>query len=144
MKEFEIKEMSVFYDDDFQMHVRELIKKGGCRIKVTALNATRTIPQNSSLHLWLTQMATEMNDAGLTNRKVWEKMAESFDIPVTMEMLKDIAQNVSFDMFKKKHTSELTTIEMQKLYETLNSAFGQSVGVSIPWPSRESLSDGQR
>ena len=51
--------------------------------------------------------------------------------------LKDIAQNVSLDMFNEKHTSKLTTVQFSKLYEVLNDAFGKSVGVSLPFPSHD-------
>jgi len=118
--------------------MRKILDGGGvCNVEITIPKKKRTLLQNASLHLWLTQMSESMTDSGYTHRKLWEAMKDSFDIPVTPEMLKDIAQNVSFDMFKERHTSKLTTIQMQKLYETLNQAFGQSVGVSLPWPSSE-------
>ena len=122
--------------------MRKILDSGGvCNVEVVKPKKSRTLSQNASLHLWLTMMSDAMEESGYTHRKLWEAMKGSFDIPVTMEMLKDIAQNVSFDMFKQKHTSKLSTVEMQKLYETLNAAFGQSVGVSMPWPSKESLSE---
>ena len=118
--------------------MRKILDEGGvCNVEVTKPKKSRTLSQNASLHLWLTQLSNDMAEAGFTHRKLWEAMKDSFDIPVTMEMLKDISQNVSFDMFKQRHTSKLTTVEMQKLYETLNSAFGQSVGVSLPWPNND-------
>jgi len=120
--------------------MRKILDAGGtCNVDISTAKKQRTITQNASLHLWLTQMATAMSDAGFTHRKLWGSMKESFDLPVTMEMLKGISQKVAMDMFGKSHTAKLTTVEMQNLYETLNLAFGQSVGVSLPWPSQESL-----
>ena len=124
-------------DDDFFADLRKMVENGGCRIKITKLQNGRSLPQNASLHLWLTQMATLMNEAGYSHRKLWKAMKESFDIPVTMEMLKEIAQNVSLDRFNEKRTSKLTTVQFSELYEILNSAFGGSVGISLPFPSDE-------
>lgn len=138
MKEIVLETMEDFYDDDCQMVIRELIKSGGARLKITKLKKGRTELQNNSLHKWLRGLAKKMNAAGLTHRTLWEKMRRGFDIPVSEENLKGIAQKVCVDQFGKEKTSELTTIEMCDLYEILNLAFGQAVGVCEEWPSNDS------
>ena len=119
--------------------MRKILDSGGvCQVEISKPKKSRTVTQNASLHLYFQQMADAMNDAGYTHRKTWEAMSESFDIPVTALMIKEIAQKVCLDMFGTKHTSKLTTVQMQELYETLSRAFGRSVGIALAWPSVES------
>lgn len=122
--------------------IRKILDSGGvCQVEISKPKKNRTVTQNASLHLYFQQMADAMNDAGYSHRKVWESMKDSFDIPVTALMIKEIAQKVSKDMFGTAHTSKLTTVQMQDLYNTLSLGFGQSVGVALPWPSQESLGE---
>ncbi len=78
-------------------------------------------------------LADEMNAAGYDFRKV-------IKVPVTFT-----GDNVKENMFKvimnamycdKDSTTELSTVEIQNVYETMNAATAEKFGISIPWPDR--------
>ncbi len=123
--------------DEIAYAIRAGIESGGCTVKITKLKKSRTLSQNSALHLYLSMMSDELNDSGFTQRKLWDTMKDGFEIPVTPEMLKEVAKGVSKKMFNEPKTSLLTTIQLSALYEAINSAFGQCAGVSLPFPSHD-------
>ena len=94
----------------------------------------RTQQQNKCLHSYLTQVAAEMDAAGLDMRAV-------ITVPI-----KPTLENVKHEMFKPvmrktfpgvESTTELTTIQMQEVYEGFNAAIAQSLGISGDWPNYE-------
>jgi hypothetical protein len=122
--------------DEAFLELRRALEKGSVEVELTELHGNRTNLQNKSFHLWLSMMAKKMTEHNITNRGLWENMKVSFDIPISQNSLKEIAQKVSEDQFGEKHTSRLDTKQISELYEKLNKAFGLSVGVSMPWPDR--------
>lgn len=99
----------------------------------------RTALQNRALHLACSQIAQQLNAAGydFNDGKV-------IRIPVSFTQ-----DNVKEYMFKRvmnalhpdiESTTELTTKEVQEVYEELNRYLAENWGVSVPWPSQESLS----
>lgn len=137
LKEFEIKTMSVFYDDEFQLHVRDLIKSGGVRIKVTKIQKNRSIPQNSSMHDYLSDLATILDDAGFDQKVILDKFQKGFSVPVTSSFMKDIFRECGLMMFGKKSTADLTTVEIQKVYEAFGMRISQETGYHSDWPAKE-------
>ena len=99
----------------------------------------RTKLQNKSLHKYLTSLSGGLNDGGFSQRATMEKFKKDFDIPWTMSSLKEIFREIGFIMFDKESTSDLTTIEMQKVYDIFDLRFGEITGVSFDWPSVESM-----
>ena len=102
---------------------------------------TRTTQQNKALHLYLSQVADEMNAAGYDAKQVI-----SLPIRLTPELVKDcIFKVIMRAMYPDKESStELSTTEIQNVYETMNAATGEKFGVSLEWPSEESMSEAQR
>jgi hypothetical protein len=94
----------------------------------------RTIQQNKALHKYNTNLSEALNDAGLDMKKV---LKPHVDIPWTPEAIKEhIVKPVTKAMFNKDSTADLTTIEMQKVYEVVNRHISEKFGVSVDWPSR--------
>jgi len=50
------------------------------------------------------------------------------------EMIRPIMQALYPE---KKSTTQLTTVEMQEVYEVCNRATAQKLGISIEWPSNQ-------
>ena len=99
----------------------------------------RTIQQNRALHLYFTQLAQELNDAGLDMRKT---LKPEIAIPWSPETIKEyIWRPVQMAQLRKQSTTELTSNEITKIWETLNRHLGESFGVYVPFPSEESLID---
>jgi len=102
----------------------------------------RTIKQNKSLHKGLRNLADEFNAGGLDMRKV---LKPGVDIPWTMESAKEYLFNpISMVMYDGRTSSELDTVETQKVWAVLIRHTGEKHGVTVEWPSEESLSEAQR
>ena len=102
---------------------------------------TRTNLQNRALHKYCAMVADEMNAAGYDAKKVI-----SLPIRLTPELVKDcIFRVIMHAMYPDyESTTQLSTTEIQNVYETMNAATGERFGVSMPWPSDDSLSEEQR
>lgn len=95
----------------------------------------RTIAQNRSLHLYFTLLSDELNTAGLDQRKV---LKPSIQIPWTPESTKEMLwRPIQEAMFKKESTRELTSAEIDKVYDVLNRHLGETTGVYVGFPSEE-------
>ncbi len=132
MKEFEIKQKDETYD--LLVHVADLIESGGCRVKVTSISKKRSSLQNKSIFKYYRVIAEKLNDAGLTSRSFFEKLREGFEIAVSMENVRDVAEKVSQDMFSRE-VKDLSTVEIQELHKTVDRGFSVSMGVGAPFPS---------
>ena len=95
----------------------------------------RTLLQNNSLHKYLTMLAEELQEAGLDMKQI---LKPHIEIPPTPELLKDhLWRPIQISMFGKQSTTELTTIEVNKIYEVLNRHLGEKFGVHVPWPAKD-------
>lgn len=94
----------------------------------------RTISQNSAAHLYFSQLANALNDAG-------------YDVGTTIKVPVDFtSETVKEYMFKpimialypeKTSTTELSTVEIQKVYENLNRMTCDKFGIGLAFPSYE-------
>lgn len=97
----------------------------------------RTLKQNKALYLYFTHLAELLNDAGLDMRKV---LKPAIDIPWTYITIKEyLWKPVQETMLKKKSTTELTTKDIDKIYNTINRHLSEKFGVTEAWPSIEEL-----
>lgn len=95
----------------------------------------RTLPQNASLHKYLTWIAQDLADSG-TDMKL------EISVPIVPTM-----ENVKEYMFKKimnamypdiVSTAKLNPKQMQEVYRQFDFIMAERYGVTRPWPSRES------
>lgn len=95
----------------------------------------RSHKQNNSLHKYLRELAAALNAAGLDMRKVLKGEVE---IPWTEASAKEhLWRPIQKIMTGQDSTTEPTTADFPKIYETLDRHLAQKFGVSIPWPSKE-------
>jgi len=99
----------------------------------------RTLPQNNSLHKYLTELSIGLNDAGFSQLAVMREFKSDFNLPWTMNSLKEVFREIGLIMFDKKSTADLTTIELQEIYRVFSLRFGEISGVSVEWPSEERI-----
>lgn len=93
----------------------------------------RTLQQNKSLHKFFELLATELNDAGYDMKKVVK-----VDIPWNRETIKEyIWRPVMEAQLLKKSTTEMTTAEVNQVYETINRLMAEKFGIHVPYPSIE-------
>ncbi len=93
--------------------------------------------QNKSLHLYFTHLADELNNSGYS---VIKTLRHDIDIDWTPTLIKELiwktVQKASYD---KKSTRDLTSGELQIIWETINRHMGQKFGIHVPFPSLEAL-----
>ena len=102
----------------------------------------RSNKQNNSLHLLFRQMAEQLNDSGYEQKIT----IGTVDTPWNEWSVKVMFSKIASAQFGKPHTSDLTTKELQEVYETLNRVIAEQ-GLHIPFPSLEEVlfqQNGQR
>lgn len=97
----------------------------------------RTDQQNKALHLYCELLAAALDSAGYDMRKLIKVPIKPTKENVKETMVRPVLNALYPDI---KSTTEVTTVQMQELYEVLNRATAEKLGISIPWPSEESLS----
>jgi len=97
----------------------------------------RTDKQNRSLHLYFTQLAEMLNQSGLDMRKV---LKPSINIPWTAKSIKEhLWRPIMKIQLGKKSTTEMTTKDINEVYDTINRHLGEQFGITVEFPSIESL-----
>lgn len=96
----------------------------------------RTLRQNKSLHLWFKLLANTLNEAGLDMRKV---LKPSINIEWNEKTIKEYLYKPILEaMLLKKSTTEMTTKDVDNVWETINLHLGEKFGVEVPpIPSQE-------
>ena len=94
----------------------------------------RTLQQNRSLHLYFTMLADELNAAGYDMRRT---LKPGVDIPWTPDNVKEFLwKPLQHAYLDKESTTELTTKEIDKVYDVLNRHLGETTGVTVVFPSK--------
>lgn len=99
--------------------------------------AVRSTQQNKSLHKWLEMIAHEANNQGLTLQDIVE-VIRKIEIRPNKENLKQVVVHpyikAAYDI---DSTTQLTTQQMDELIDGVTKLFGQTWGITIPFPSEE-------
>jgi len=94
--------------------------------------AIRTDQQNKALHLMFEMIADELNDRGMYISNVIKA-----DAPWNKERVKELIWRSTQELLTgKKSTTELTTKEIDDIFEVINKALGDK-GLEIIFPSIE-------
>lgn len=97
----------------------------------------RTLTQNRALHLLFTQLAQELNDAGLDMKKT---LKPEIEIPWNGNTVKEyLWRPIMSAQLNKKSTTEMTTKDIDEVFNTLTRHLGEKFGIEIDFPSVESL-----
>ncbi len=92
----------------------------------------RTPKQNNALHEFCIQLAAELNDHGI-GQKIF---LQYFEIDNSMESIKNVFREIGRLKYGKKSTADLTTKELQDIYEEINRQTSK-LGIHVPFPSEE-------
>lgn len=100
------------------------------------MQTQRSQKQNRAIHLWFRLLADTLNDSGLDMKTV---LKPSVSISWTDKTIKEyIYKPIIEAMLLKKSTTELTTKEIDKVWEIINLHLGEKFGVEVPpIPSQE-------
>jgi len=94
----------------------------------------RTPQQNKCLHSYLGQIATELNEAGYDFKQV-VKLPVTFTTDNMKEYLFKPVMSLMFPDIES--TTDLTTKQLQEVYEVFNAAIADRFSVSGDWPNYE-------
>jgi hypothetical protein len=90
-----------------------------------------------ALHLYLTQVANEANNKGLTLQDM-VKVIKHLEIEPSLLLLKEtFAKPYIEAAFKIKSTEKLTADQVTQTYKALDKVFSLGFDISFPFPSRE-------
>ena len=89
------------------------------------------------MHLYFTQLAEALNDAGLDMRKT---LKPSIEIPWSSKSIKEyLWRPIMKAQCGKESTTELTTKEIDQIFDVINRHLSEKFGLFVEWPSLESL-----
>ena len=96
----------------------------------------RTEQQNRALHVYFTQVAEALNDAGYTVQMV---LKEKMELDWTLDMVKELLWRAAQQaILKKKSTTELKKQgDIDKVYDHLNRHLSEKFQIHVPFPSHE-------
>lgn len=112
--------------------------KEGKAIELKEVKKTRSITQNSALHLYFTFIAYELNNLGkefhyqglMTNG-----LTSRYTDNIVKEFIWKPIQNALFDV---KSTTKLDTKQINEIIDVITKYFGDK-GITVDFPSIESL-----
>ena len=99
----------------------------------------RTITQNKSIHKYFELVAEELCNQGQTMQNVIKKINKVEILPTRESVKVIIWHEIQKALFGKVSTTELSTGEINKVYEVMSAFLIREFGIDIPFPSIESL-----
>lgn len=98
--------------------------------------STRTPQQNKSIHKYCDMVAEELRRQGIDMKAL---LKPEIEIPATMELVKShIWKPVQDLMFDIESTTELSTTDVDAVYQVIARHLAEKHGVSVPFPDRYS------
>ena len=95
----------------------------------------RTLTQNAAIHVYFDLLAQELNLAAYDMKRT---LKESVDIPWSGATVKEyLWKPIQNAQVMKQSTTELTTKEIDLIYDTLNRHLAEKTGVQVQFPSNE-------
>ena len=105
--------------------------------RIKAKVKKRTLTQNAALHVLFEQLAEKLNEAGFDMKRTLRSDAE---IPWNADLVKEhLWRKVQQAQTGKESTTELSTKEIDEVFDTLNRHLGTVTGISLNFPSIETL-----
>jgi len=98
----------------------------------------RTLTQNRALHKYFTLVAQEARNNGVSVKMMLDRMPDA-DIPLTPQIIKEIWKLFQNNILGKNHTAELTTKEIDEVFEPFSKFLAENYDIVLPFPSFEAL-----
>ena len=109
--------------------------KGLIEVDVVPAEKAMTAKQRSSIHVYLRQVMTALNNAGLDMRKV---LKPGVEIPWTEYAAKEFLwRPIQKAMTGKESTTALKTVDPSEVHQVLDKHLSEKFSVSFPWPSKQ-------
>lgn len=95
----------------------------------------RTLTQNRAMHKFFEMLSEDLTLAGLDMKRT---LKPGVDIPWTPSMVKEyLWKPIQDAMLEKESTTELSTKEVNTVYETLIRHLGEKFGITTEFPKEE-------
>jgi len=105
--------------------------------KIQSGKSKRSGLQNSAMHLYFTMLSEALNDAGWDMIAVLTKLFKEAAFPWSPLAVKErLWRGVQKHTFGTESTTDLDTDQVSVVYEALNVATTQKLGVGVPFPDR--------
>src|SRR5688572_26314644 len=106
------------------------------------MNATdntpkRTDRQNRSIHAYLNMIAHELQNQGQTLQDVVKKVSFAEITPTTQSLKEILWRPIQETVVGKKSTTELSTAEVNQVYEIISMFLSKQFGISLPFPDEK-------
>lgn len=101
----------------------------------------RTPRQNRSLHKYCELVARELQNMGFTMQDVAKRITMVEVVPTTYIVKEMIWKPIETAALGKNSTKDLTTDEVNKVYEIMSMFLSKQFGISLPFPSEIDLID---
>jgi hypothetical protein len=102
-------------------------------MKIPVTIEKRTLDQNRAIHKLFTMLSDNLNTLGLGMKDVLKPTTEIWWTP---EAVKEyLWRPLQKAMLQKESTTELTTVEVSRVYKQLAHIIGEKHGVEIEFPS---------
>jgi hypothetical protein len=95
----------------------------------------RTLTQNAAMHKFFELLAEDLNAAGLDMRHTLKPEVEIPWTPATVKT--HLWRPIQDAMLEKESTTELTTKEVNQVYEVLIRHMGEKFNITTAFPSEE-------
>lgn len=97
----------------------------------------RTLTQNKALHLYMQKLADELNDSGHDMRKT---LRAGVEIPWSGDTVKEyLFKPIMKAQLDIDSTTQMTTKDIDSVFNTLNRHLGEKLGVHVAFPSIQGL-----
>lgn len=97
----------------------------------------RTNQQNKALHVLFKMLADELNQSGLDMRRT---LKQDVEIPWNDKTVKEyLWRPIQRAQLKKESTTELNTVEIDQVFDTINKHLGEKFGLHVDFPSIEEV-----
>src|SRR3990167_11370310 len=97
----------------------------------------RTLTQNSAIHKYFELVARELQNQGQTMQQVIKKINWCEITPTKQSVKEIIWRPIQEEVCGKKSTTELTTSEVDQIYQITAMFLAKQFKISIPFPSIE-------
>lgn len=118
------------YSDEDERKLKKM-QDGACYVVEMKNMDIRTLQQNKALHKYFSLVAEALNDKQLTVKTIIKADIEWNPLSVKEMLWRPIQEAV----LHKKSTTELKRNEIDDVYDTINLALGQKLGIHVPFPT---------
>ena len=101
------------------------------------ISMRRTEQQKKAIEVYCREVAKAMNDEGHDLKAVLT--AKKVDVPCTQQNIKDVVfKGIEQALFPEKtSTTQLTTGEVNEIYDVMNRWLANNFSIHVPFPSEE-------